>query len=80
VQPTGSNRVIRGGSWINDASNCRVANRNNNTPTNTNNNLGFRVVLAAPAQGSGRRSFIEPGGIQLLAHAGTKRVSPRRGW
>ncbi|MBO4738173.1 MAG: hypothetical protein J5606_01280 [Bacteroidales bacterium] len=35
----------RGGSWNNNARNCRVANRNNNTPGNRNNNLGFRVVL-----------------------------------
>jgi len=47
--PTGSNRVIRGGSWNNwnnNARNCRSANRNNNNPDNRNNNLGFRVVLA----------------------------------
>ncbi|MGM9805491.1 MAG: SUMF1/EgtB/PvdO family nonheme iron enzyme [Candidatus Aphodosoma sp.] len=41
----GSNRVNRGGSWNNTAGNCRVANRNNNSPGNRNNNLGFRVVL-----------------------------------
>lgn len=30
--PSGSNRVNRGGSWNNNANNCRVANRNNNNP------------------------------------------------
>lgn len=40
----GSNRVNRGGSWNNEARNCRVSNRNNNTPDNRNNNLGFRLV------------------------------------
>ena len=40
----GSNRVIRGGNWNNNASNCRSANRNNNNPTNRNNNNGFRIV------------------------------------
>lgn len=40
----GSNRVNRGGSWNNNAENCRVANRNNNTPDNRNNNIGFRLV------------------------------------
>ncbi|MDR3328314.1 MAG: RNA-directed DNA polymerase [Prevotellaceae bacterium] len=40
----GSNRVNRGGSWNNTAENCRVANRNNNTPSNRNNNLGFRLA------------------------------------
>ncbi|MEB3298866.1 MAG: SUMF1/EgtB/PvdO family nonheme iron enzyme [Candidatus Sericytochromatia bacterium] len=44
--PRGSNRVIRGGSWNNDASNTRAANRNNNNPDNRNNNIGFR--LASP--------------------------------
>ena len=42
--PSGSNRVIRGGNWNNNANNCRVANRNNNSPGNTNNNIGFRTV------------------------------------
>ncbi|MEB3238556.1 MAG: SUMF1/EgtB/PvdO family nonheme iron enzyme [Candidatus Sericytochromatia bacterium] len=44
--PRGSNRVIRGGAWNNDASNTRAANRNNNDPDNRNNNIGFR--LASP--------------------------------
>jgi hypothetical protein len=41
---SGSNRVKRGGNWNNNANNCRVANRNNNSPGNENNNLGFRLV------------------------------------
>ncbi|MFZ4477216.1 MAG: SUMF1/EgtB/PvdO family nonheme iron enzyme [Saprospiraceae bacterium] len=41
----GDNRVNRGGSWNNNAENCRVSNRNNNTPTNRNNNIGFRLSL-----------------------------------
>jgi len=36
--------VNRGGSWNNDAQNCRVSNRNNNTPENRNSNLGFRLA------------------------------------
>jgi formylglycine-generating enzyme required for sulfatase activity len=43
----GSNRVNRGGSWNNNARNCRSANRNNNTPDNRNNNLGFRLSSTA---------------------------------
>jgi hypothetical protein len=35
--------VIRGGSWNNDAQNCRSAIRNNNSPDNRNNNVGFRL-------------------------------------
>jgi len=39
-------RVIRGGSWNNDPDNARAAYRNDNHPTNRNDNLGFRLVLA----------------------------------
>jgi len=54
-RPKGSNRVNRGGSWNNNANNCRAANRNNNDPTNRNNNLGFRAVLP-PAQPGCRKA------------------------
>lgn len=43
----GSNRVNRGGSWNNNATNCRVANRNRNNPDNRNNNLGFRLARSS---------------------------------
>ncbi|GAB6120553.1 RNA-directed DNA polymerase [Dysgonomonas termitidis] len=42
----GSNRVNRGGSWNNNARNVRVPNRNNNSPGNRNNNLGFRLACS----------------------------------
>jgi hypothetical protein len=38
------NRVLRGAIWNNRSQNSRVANRNNNNPSNRNNNIGFRVV------------------------------------
>lgn len=41
---SGSNRVKRGGSFNNSATNLRAANRNNNTPSNQNDNLGFRCA------------------------------------
>jgi hypothetical protein len=41
-----SARVLRGGSWNNNPLNCRSAYRNNNHPTNRNNNVGFRVAKA----------------------------------
>ena len=44
---SGSYRLKRGGSWNNNATNCRTANRNNNNPNNRNNNLGFRLVRSA---------------------------------
>jgi hypothetical protein len=34
------------GSWNNDATNCRAANRNSNAPDNRNNNIGFRPLSA----------------------------------
>jgi formylglycine-generating enzyme required for sulfatase activity len=46
VKIEGSDRVVRGGAWNNNADNCRMANRNNNRPNNANNNNGFRIVLA----------------------------------
>ncbi len=45
---SGSNRVKRGGSWNNNANNCRSANRNNNWPDNRNNNIGFRAASTRP--------------------------------
>ena len=38
------NRLLRGGNWNNNSNNCRASKRNNNTPDNINNNIGFRVV------------------------------------
>ena len=38
-------RVLRGGSWNNNARNCRAANRNRNEPGNRNNNIGFRLCF-----------------------------------
>lgn len=47
------NRVLRGGSFNNNASNLLSAFRNNNDPTNRNNNVGARcaktVILRARA-------------------------------
>ena len=42
----GSYRVYRGGSWYNDAANCRTAIRNSSDPTNRSDNLGFRLALS----------------------------------
>lgn len=48
--PTGATngeyRVLRGGSWYNLASYCRVADRNFYTPDNRYNGLGFRLALS----------------------------------
>jgi uncharacterized repeat protein (TIGR02543 family) len=42
---SGMNRVFRGGSWYDFASNCSVASRGSNTPDFLVDGLGFRVVL-----------------------------------
>jgi hypothetical protein len=43
-RPGADNRANHGGSWNNNADNCTVSNRNNNSPDNRNNNLGFRFA------------------------------------
>jgi formylglycine-generating enzyme required for sulfatase activity len=42
---SGSNRVIRGGNWYYDASNCTVAYRRTSGPGSRGTGLGFRLVL-----------------------------------
>ena len=42
---SGSDRVLRGGSWYGFANSCRVATRNSNPPSYRNSYNGFRVVL-----------------------------------
>ena len=44
---SGSYRVYRGGSWNNNANNCRVADRNNSNPTSSNYDIGFRVARSS---------------------------------
>jgi formylglycine-generating enzyme required for sulfatase activity len=45
---SGSDRVDRGGSWLNNASYCRVAYRPDYGPDNDHGSLGFRLVRTAP--------------------------------
>jgi formylglycine-generating enzyme required for sulfatase activity len=42
---TGSNRVIRGGSWDNFARYCRSANRASPAPSDTYYHFGFRTAI-----------------------------------
>jgi formylglycine-generating enzyme required for sulfatase activity len=44
---SGTNRVIRGGSWNRSANYCRVANRYGIGPTGSFNSVGFRVVRSS---------------------------------
>jgi formylglycine-generating enzyme required for sulfatase activity len=48
--PKGSDRVIRGGSWINRGAGCAAANRLRYEPDNPDINVGFRL-LAVPSGG-----------------------------
>jgi len=57
--------VNRGGSWNNNPHNCRAANRNRNTPTNRNNNVGFRLARSSTL---GRMATDEQVLVLLLAH------------
>ena len=66
---SGSNRVQRGGSWNNDAQNCRSAYRNNNNPSNRNNNIGFRLCCSAAPQDSENRAV--PGAIPFAKATNT---------
>lgn len=43
-----TNRVIRGGAWLNEVDAARVANRNWFRPGFRNSNIGFRVLLSEP--------------------------------
>jgi formylglycine-generating enzyme required for sulfatase activity len=43
---SGQARVVRGGSWVNDADNVRAANRVRLDPSDANNTLGFRCALS----------------------------------
>jgi formylglycine-generating enzyme required for sulfatase activity len=40
-------RVLRGGSWLSNARNCRSADRNRFTPLDRDNDLGFRLAVAS---------------------------------
>jgi len=43
---SGQDRVLRGGSWFDDAASCRTANRRTDDPAFRNPNGGFRLALS----------------------------------
>mgnify|MGYP000644213339 CR=1 FL=1 len=45
----GSPRVLRGGSWGNDAADCRTADRSTIGPTDRDSSNGFRLALSFPS-------------------------------
>jgi formylglycine-generating enzyme required for sulfatase activity len=44
---TGSNRVLRGGTWYHGASSCRVSYRNSSTPRTRDFTFGFRLASSS---------------------------------
>jgi len=66
--------VLRGGSWNNNVRNCRISNRNNNTPGNSNNNIGFRLVLV-PAHRHGRIAATEQTAALCMKHFHAKNMT-----
>ncbi len=80
---SGSNRVKRGGSWNNNARNCRSANRNNNNPNNRNNNIGFRAASTMPQGQAGshpaRPASRERGNEQVMPRAAGSASERRAG-
>jgi len=44
---TGTTRVLRGGSWINDPQDCRATDRDYNSPGLRTDDLGCRLVLSS---------------------------------
>jgi formylglycine-generating enzyme required for sulfatase activity len=50
--PSGTHRVLRGGSWVNKERDCRTANRYWYAPVIRNNNIGFRVVVIVAPRAS----------------------------
>ena len=69
----GQNRVVRGGSWINNAQNVRSAYRSNYSPDNRNNNIGFRCAQAQERAGW---LGIEQTHVLSALTGGKKQVAP----
>ena len=73
---SGSNRVNRGGGWNNNASHCRSSNRNNDTPGNRNNNLGFRLLSTRRCQ---RVPFKDRSRVPVPCPGGSSRSGEQAG-
>lgn len=76
---SGSNRVNRGGSWNNTPRNVRASNRNNNTPENRNNNLGFRLASTHYTIAAGIRASMDARSVRQCVQASVLRRSEMNG-
>ena len=71
------NRVNRGGSWNNEPANVRCANRNNDAPGDSNDNLGFRLGKTKDRRNT--RPSRRPGQSHLSFRSGLRHSAPVRG-
>lgn len=58
----------RGGNFDNEAENAQSSNRNDNDPTNRNDNLGLRPAMTSPSQTAAtatRRRGTVPRDVQI---------------
>ena len=87
--PERSQRVIRGGAWNNNPRNLRSANRNRNTRSNRNNNIGFRLAQSArcpewpfswkwPVWQTGVHEPASGSGREARANSAVGKIRPRR--
>ena len=60
VSEGGTDRVGRGGSWFNDAADCRSSLRSTLDPSNRTNNFGFRVALSPSVKSPEAGSVAKP--------------------
>jgi len=76
---TGSSRVVRGGSWVSGNSSCRSARRLLYEPGQSENKLGFRVVLVPRAAVPEDMVFIQPGTFTMGSPANEVDRGPDEG-
>jgi formylglycine-generating enzyme required for sulfatase activity len=78
---TGAERVLRGGSWNNNARNVRCACRNQKPSDNRNENIGFRPARAHERTGwSGTEQTVVPARPSAAAKQNGPRCVGSRGW
>ena len=56
---SGSLRILRGGSWYNDASYCTSSGRYNISPSSRGNILGFRLCCSAGLEPAGEHDMVQ---------------------